>query len=615
MRHDTRVILALLVVYVPLALLVGWGLDRSLALSSQRLLEGNARAVVRELAATLDDALIADLFAEDPPSTEVRQRRVQELLGSEDSVVGIEAVAPDGEILAASNTARIGHRKTALESRFPEAGGAESALSGIAIEQGHRPRIAVRVAREGQPVGYVDVTLDLSEQVLPFRNARRRILLVLALSLAAVGLLALLLHLQAVRAERDLIRSMEDAATGRFSATAGSPQFSRALAAVGRLGEELRTERDRTRRLASLAEFIDVGVLVVDCDGEVELVSERCRRLLSVDPEASDSDDFRLVSWLSLKEQLKSTMKLLATRPAGASHEVVVELEGEPPRRSRQIQVVALEPGEGFLCLVRDRDMLESLKTDLRLAAYLRGLTRLYMGIAHDLKGPLNAVNLHLEVLRRTALRGAQDEQAEAAIEQPVGIIRSELERLRSMIESLLSQTAPPSDRLERFDLAELVREIAAMLSPQARRQGVLVGVDAAGAPLWMRFHRDQLKQAILNVAINGLEVLDHGGSLRLDARRQADRLQVRIKDTGPGIDPEIRDRLFEMHVTTKESGTGIGLWVVRNTLEARGGSIEVESSGPEGTTFLLEIPDNGGEPVVARVRGSAGEPTGPVGG
>jgi len=103
--------------------------------------------------------------------------------------------------------------------------------------------------------------------------------------------------------------------------------------------------------------------------------------------------------------------------------------------------------------------------------------------------------------------------------------------------------------------------------------------------------HRDQVKQAMLNIAINALEVMPDGGKLGLALENDASIARLRVSDTGPGIPSDLADRIFDMHFTTKQSGTGIGLYVARSMFEAQGGTVQTASTGPAGTTFLLTLP------------------------
>jgi signal transduction histidine kinase len=114
---------------------------------------------------------------------------------------------------------------------------------------------------------------------------------------------------------------------------------------------------------------------------------------------------------------------------------------------------------------------------------------------------------------------------------------------------------------------------------------------DLPAEPVIVAGHRDHLKQAMLNVAINGLEVLDEGGTLELTLRGEGESAALAVRDTGPGIPPDLVQRIFDMHFTTKNSGTGIGLYVARSVIESEGGELDVADTGPDGTTFVVRLP------------------------
>jgi signal transduction histidine kinase len=222
---------------------------------------------------------------------------------------------------------------------------------------------------------------------------------------------------------------------------------------------------------------------------------------------------------------------------------------------------------------------------------------RVYRGVAHDLRAPLNAMVLNLELLRRSLDPSAPPREDMPQKQQRwVGVIESELQRLRRAMDVLLAQTAPASEKPERFDLRGVHQEIAELLYPQARQQQVELAVDVPEHEVPMVAYRDQIKQAVLNLAINGLEAMPEGGTLGLALHRDAvadggEQAVLLVTDTAGGIPPEVADRIFEMHFTTKQSGTGIGLYVARSILEAQGGSIGIERTGPDGTAFRLTLP------------------------
>src|SRR6185503_17617944 len=361
-----------------------------------------------------------------------------------------------------------------------------------------------------------------------------------------------------------------------------------------RLGRELQQERRRSaqsdRRLQRLAEMMDVGLLLVGRDRQVEFASERALALLGLATEPSPE------GWRQALAPLESFLQNGgADRQSGNATDLEVTRLGKTRRIRCQVYPLDEEGNAGHLVQLRDRELLHAIEIDLRMAAQLRALTRVYRGVAHDLRAPLNAMVLNLELLCRSLdPETPRREDLEAKQQRWVAVIEQELQRLRRALDVLLAQTAPPAEKAEPFDLRGVIEEIEALLYPQARQQQVVLDVSVPEDMVTVVGFRDQVKQSALNVAINALEAMPDGGRLALSLERDGERARMRIADSGPGISPELRDRIFDMHFTTKESGTGIGLYVARSMFEAQGGRLGVGSTGPEGTTFELELPLQG---------------------
>jgi signal transduction histidine kinase len=152
-----------------------------------------------------------------------------------------------------------------------------------------------------------------------------------------------------------------------------------------------------------------------------------------------------------------------------------------------------------------------------------------------------------------------------------------------------------PEPSSTRFDLAPLLAEAHDLVSPQARQQAVTLEVRPAGDRLVVEGNRDHLKQAVLSVVLNALEVMPDGGTLTIESDREGDHTVIRVRDTGPGVAVADRDKIFNLRYTTKEDGSGIGLYVARSIVEAHGGSLvldvpSAEDSGAVGACFRFEL-------------------------
>lgn len=235
----------------------------------------------------------------------------------------------------------------------------------------------------------------------------------------------------------------------------------------------------------------------------------------------------------------------------------------------------------------RSRNEDAAREESLRLAAQMGVLSRLYPGVVHDLKSPLNTLVVNLELLKASI----SDAPDVARQERYVGVLREELQRLNRSIESLLPAAAPPSDETGRFDLRELVEEVGGLVLAPARHQSVKLEVAPGDAPLPLDGRRGRLKQALLDVVLNALDAMPGGGSLELRAERHPHQAVVSVSDSGPGIPEEAADRVYDLYYTTKDRHSGLGLYVARAMVESANGSISHRRSAAGGTRFEFKLP------------------------
>src|SRR5262245_45358981 len=270
----------------------------------------------------------------------------------------------------------------------------------------------------------------------------------------------------------------------------------------------------------------------------------------------------------------------------------------------------------GVLLVSRNLAHLSRMQSTLAYSRKLVALGRLTAGIAHEVKNPLNAMMIHLELLR-TKIRGAvaaalQPEPVAAAggtlglaprgaatLPAPVQgalehveIIESEIRRLDEVVQGFLKFTRPEDLRLQPVRVMALFEEILPIIETEATKNGVKVTTDVGVSTPNVNGDSAMLRQAFLNLAINACQAMPQGGSLRLvagPASRQ--RVEIRIEDTGVGIKPEHLSRIFDLYFTTKERGTGIGLSMVYRIIQMHDGEVEVQSTPGRGTTFRVLLP------------------------
>ena len=282
------------------------------------------------------------------------------------------------------------------------------------------------------------------------------------------------------------------------------------------------------------------------------------------------------------------------------SHPIDIEVAtADGPRPLRlEVERVSAGPngtetssgGAMFAVIVRDRNLLDGGETDLRLATQLRALSRLSAGIAHDMKAPLAAVLLHLELLRGTLDDDRDGQTSRDRRLRYVGVMKDELGRLNRALTSLFTHTVLRPEACETFDLRELLHEIEFVIRPQAQRQGVTLELSPGDGAAMMRGERDAMKHAIVNVAVNALEAMPDGGRLQITLEPKDETVTISIRDSGRGIAADVLPRVFDRHFTTKPGGCGMGLYVTRSVLARHDGTIRTETSAP-GACFRLDVP------------------------
>lgn len=550
-----------------------------------------ARLLGREVAASLSEASLTRILRADAPARTHLRSLLDGLMESSEVVSSVTVVNEQGTVVA-SDDLPVGEQvATPLEAfgedvrvRYERTGPGEYTA-------------VVPLIRNAHLSGYLNIALNSERIGGLYEDARQELLLAALIGGVVIIGFGLLVHFEVTRRGRSLARTLEQALRGREpEPSPPRDEFTEAIEAAGRFGRELsRVREDRSRmhrRLGALTESLDVGVLLLSADRDLEFASPRACQMLGC-PDAGALEK----SWEGLRPRLAGNGGG-GGGPAGLP--VCVDLETRPNgsgggRRLRiELFAVQEDGAEGYLGLVRDRGAMEALQTDLRLATRLRSFASVYLGMAHDVRSSLGAIDVHVEQLAELldGGAGAEPEIERAALRRDhLVTLRGELRRLDRSLYTLLTEAAPPSETEERFDLRVLLLDIEQVLSAQARRQKVELSVELPDEAVLVQGTRDHLKQAFLNVAINGLEAMEDGGRMALGLDARDGRARVRIRDTGPGIPPDRLRAIFEMHYTTKATGTGVGLYVARSSIEAAGGTIRADSSPGSGTCFELALP------------------------
>ena len=232
---------------------------------------------------------------------------------------------------------------------------------------------------------------------------------------------------------------------------------------------------------------------------------------------------------------------------------------------------------------------LERMETQLDVASRLTAISHITGGVAHEIKNPLNAISLHLDLLR------AQLDGPEEDVGAELDILSKEVRRLDRVVKTFLDFSRPVDVKLEEIDLVGLAREVADLMTPQAKLAGIAMEFTSDTPTAEIKGDPDMLKQMILNLVMNSLDAMTDAktvnGYLRLTVTQDNESVRLQVSDNGPGIPREMRAKVFQLYFTTKPKGSGIGLAMTYRAVQLHNGTIDFTSEDGRGTTFRLHFP------------------------
>ena len=275
----------------------------------------------------------------------------------------------------------------------------------------------------------------------------------------------------------------------------------------------------------------------------------------------------------------------------------------------------------GTLVRLRDMESAAQLEKELEVSRRLAAVGRLTAGVGHEVKNPINAMVVHLELLKSKL--AAMDKVVSAGAQRHVDILAGEMQRLDRVVETLADFSRPMEVHLAERSILDVIDGVVELTEAEMDENGVRILVDAPRDPLLVRVDGELIRQALLNLVLNGMQAMPEGGILRLASYRDKGDVVVEVTDAGDGITEDILPRIFDLYFTTKAKGSGIGLAMTYRIVQMHGGSMDVRSTTAEqaeaagsakGTVFTVRLPTSAAIEVRKRVgpsgpeRRSAGE-------
>ena len=382
------------------------------------------------------------------------------------------------------------------------------------------------------------------------------------------------------------------------AANAPADEFSIVASKVNLLGQQLRGAQydfsDLRGNFERLLDDLEDAVLVFGRDRRLVVAAGAVERFLGRDRgeligkmlieifPAATSLGLLLQKALQSGESIRNQRVPIATTVNGGSSVPVALLS---------VDVLETLPtgiaggSGGILVRLRDPEATRQIGKQLQTAERLSAISRITGGVAHEVKNPLNAILMHVELARMKMAKGDHDLTAQ------MDIIGSEIVRLDRVVKTFLDFTRPVELNLTEVPLEAFVNDIAELARPLAETAKITVGVEQQAGDVRIAVDLDLLKQAMLNLVMNALEAMPDGGDLRFKSSVHGDDAEIRVSDTGCGIPPELKSKVFGLYFTTKPKGSGIGLAMTFRIVQLHDGTIDFTSEPGKGATFFIRIP------------------------
>jgi len=342
--------------------------------------------------------------------------------------------------------------------------------------------------------------------------------------------------------------------------------------------------RDVTRSLQE-------GFVLIAPDGSLSFATDRARQLLGYE----DRDELE-AEWEEVRRRLTDAIDESERRTGRRP----VRFRGEGYESLLEVRRYTIDEDEctSTLLLMRDYQCVRHAEAGLFLGSQMQQSARRYRSLAHDLKTPLNAIVITLDVLESEL--GAAPPEVRGRLLDHVKTIQSEVGRVGERLDMIQGLFTVPKQEWSELDLRDCIRDSVASIAAEATKEGVEIDLDLPDDPMTLDGYVDHFRRILENLLSNAVAAAALGARrVRVAAESSRDEASILVEDDGPGIPVEIADRIFEWGVTSKTDGTGIGLYVVRAALELYEGTVRVESPKDEGggARFVIRVPwARGGE-------------------
>lgn len=371
-------------------------------------------------------------------------------------------------------------------------------------------------------------------------------------------------------------------------------------AQIEKLFSSITSERDT---LSSIIESLSLGLIILDKNYKLLLANKAAERCIPFTvrplPKNDSSKLWELVGDADISSFLRNCFE---KKRSSASEEFSTQTSGGSVRFI-QINVSPLVQDEKLEgCIVAVRDITEQRNQEILLHRMesLAGLTNLAASVAHEIKNPLGAISIHIQLLQK-AIKKARESDGQLPdqkfLEKYIDVVNDEIANLNKIVMDFLFAVRPVNATFELLEPNPLLQKFADFFAPEFASKNVELKLDLCQEPVRLLLDQKLLREVVANLAQNALAAIQDkfngqpGGALEIHSAVKDNKYVVLIKDNGAGMNEKTLSRVFEPYYTTKASGTGLGLTMVYKIIKEFSGDIQVESKEGEGSAFIITLP------------------------
>jgi signal transduction histidine kinase/HAMP domain-containing protein len=448
---------------------------------------------------------------------------------------------------------------------------------------------------DDQPFGAIRVGVSTSLLWREVNSGVRQGIVLAGVALVVALLVALVLTAVIVRPIRQLARQVGRLRRGEASLedptpSGGKDELGELASQLQLLGQQLQSDRVQTlserAHLQHVVDILEDGIIFFTPDRRILFYNKATEEVVA--RPLSEAIGLRLDELLPAAHPIRAVLDRAFADGADVRNATVpLMVDGQTRELLVSVFFVAdVERAMGAMVLLRDLESIKTLQSLISYSAKLAALGRLTSGVAHEVKNPLNAMMIHLELVKQGL------DASPGEVQHSLDVIGSEIRRLDHVVQGFLKFVRPQELSLKPVDLGALLQAAAALLEAESEKAGVRFAFELDPTCPRVAADEELMRQAFLNILLNACQAMPSGGTVTIKTEwKRGDWVAVSITDEGVGIRPADREKIFSLYYTTKPDGSGIGLSMVYRIVQMHDGVIDVDSEVGRGTTMTVRLP------------------------